>query len=183
MGKYDSQVNALKSVLTAGKKALIALPAQISVDRLASSLALMLSLKSAGIVTEVVTEGTPLVAHSNLYGIGEVKNSLSSAGAGNFQITLENVVEANGQISSLEKLDWYPEGSNLNLVFHVRSGQTFQPQKITPEYQNGDFNLIFVIGSSSLNDLGGIYTSNPQIFSNIHLVNIDSNPANGHYKI
>ncbi len=184
MGKYDSQVNELKTGLTAGKKALIALPAQISVDKLASSLALILSLKSAGIGTEIVTEGTPLVAHTNLYGIGEVKNSLTSAGAGNFQITLENVVESNGQISSLEKLDWYPEGSNLNLVFHVLPGKTFQPTNVIQKFagsSNGSFDFIFVIGASNLNELGSISQQNTQVFSSGQLINIDTNPQNTNF--
>lgn len=181
MAKYDSQLAELKTQLIAGKKVLIACPAQISVDKLASSLALMLSLKNGGFSAEVVTEGVPLVSHSNLYGIGDVKNSIASQTAGNFTITLENVVEGNGQISSLEKLDWYPEGSNLNLVFHVLPGKTFQPTNIAQKFSSSNYDFIFVLGASNLNELGGIYSQNVTQFSTTPVLNIDINPTNSNF--
>lgn len=178
--KYDAQLTELKNQLPQAKNILIALPQTLTVDKLASALSLMLALKAAGKQVSVITEGTPLVVHSNLYGIGEVTNSLPQGGSGNYIITLEGVVEANGQIPSLEKLDWYPEGANLNLVFHTIPGQKFEPKNITSSSQNpGGFELVFVIGAPTLTDLGTLYTQNSQVFTTTHVVNIDNNPSNG----
>lgn len=185
--KYDTQLGDLKSELTLGKKVLIALPGQLSLDKLAAGLSLLLSLKQFGIDPVVVTEGTPLVSHSKLFGIGEIKNSLPSANGGNYLISLEGVVEASGQIPALEKLDWYPEGANLNLVFHVLPGQKFEPKNVVNKtLGSNNFELIFVIGASSLNDLGSIYIQNQSIFSGSQIINIDINGQNsgfGKYNI
>ncbi len=181
--KYDTQLGDLKNQLNVAKNVLIVLPTQLNIDKLASGLALYLSLKQSGKQASIATEGTPLVAHSNLYGIGDVKNSLSiaSSGGDNFIVTLDGVVDPNGQIPSLEKLDWYPEGANLNLVFHVLPGQKFEPKNVSSKFQggSGSFDLVFVLGTTSLNELGNLYAQNTQIFQNI--VNIDLNPANSNF--
>ncbi len=180
--KYDQQLTELKSQLPAAKSILIALPGTFSVDKLASALSLMLSLKKLGKEVSIVTEGQPLVSHGNLYGVGEVKNQINPNTGDNFIISLEGVVDSTGQIPSLEKLDWYPEGQNLNLVFHAMPGQKFEPINISHKRQGGGgFNIAFIIGASSLNDLGSVYTQNMQMFANSYLVNIDSNPQNQNF--
>lgn len=180
--KYDSLLTDLKTQLPQAKNILIALPSNITIDKLAAGLSLMLGLKKLGKEVAVITDGTPLVGHSNLFGIGEVKNQFPSSQGGNFVISLEGVVEVNGQIPSLEKLDWYPEGSNLNLVFHVLPGQKFQPTNITHKVSGGgSFDLIFILGAANLNELGTTYSQNSQIFHNSPLINIDNNPQNLSY--
>jgi hypothetical protein len=180
--KYDSQLTELKTQMPGAQNILIALPGTITVDKLASSLSLMLSLKKSGKEVSVVTEGQPLVAHGNLYGVGEVKSQINTNTGDNFIISLEGVVDSAGQIPSLEKLDWYPEGQNLNLVFHAMPGQKFEPINIAHKRQGGGgFNIIFTVGATSLNDLGSIYTQNTQAFSNTYLVNIDNNPQNQNF--
>lgn len=91
------------------------------------------------------------------------------------------MVASDGTVPALEKLDYFPEGNNLNLVFHVIPGQRFEPAKITPKYQGGSFNLVFVIGVSNLNALGGVYNNNSQIFSGVTMVNVDNDPANSQF--
>lgn len=178
--KYDTQLTEVKTQLAQARNILIALPAQLTVDKLASGLSLMLALKASGKQVNIVTEGTPLVAHSNLFGVGEIKNILPQESTGDYVITLEGVVEANGQIPSLEKLDWYPQGANLNLVFHVLPGQKFEPKNIhsIPAHAGSNYDLIFVIGSTSLGDLGGVYSQNSQVFTNGYSINIDNSSTN-----
>ncbi len=182
--KYDVQLADLKNHLAQTQNILITLPAALSVDKLAASLALMLGLKKGGKKVSIATEGTPLVAHSNLFGVGEVKDNISASGEDNYTIILEGVVEANGQIPTLEKLDWYPEGANLNLVFHPMPGQKFEPKNLTTKIQGGNgegnFDLIFVIGASNLNELGSIHSQNQQVF-NSYIVNIDNTANNGNF--
>lgn len=181
MAKYDSALGNLKDQITAAKSVLIALPAQPSIDTLSAGLALYLSLKQISKEVSIVSESNPTVSVSNLYGIGQLSNALPKTDGGNLTLTLEGVVASDGTVPALEKLDWFPQGNNLNLVFHVLPGQSFKPSQITPTYTGGGFNLIFSIGASSLNSLGGVYSNNTQIFSGVSLVNIDNSPANTQY--
>lgn len=181
MAKYDPLLGELKTKLAEQKNIIIALPALINIDRLSAGLALFLSLQQAGKEVSIISEGTVLVAHSNIFGIGKIQNSLPQISAGNFTLTLQGVVAPDGTVPSLEKLDWFPKGEDLNLVFHVLPGQTFQPKQIIPTYEGGGTNLTIIVGGSNLNDLGGIYTNNSSNFTNSYLVNIDNNPSNANF--
>lgn len=178
--QYDAQLINLKNILPQAKSVLIALPVSSNIDKLASGLALYLSLKSIGKEVSVVCDDTILVGQSHLYAIDKVQKTLPQTGSGDFIITLEGVA-ANGIVPSLEKEDYFVNGNNLDLVFKVLPGQTFQPSKITPHYQNGSFDVIITIGATSLNNLGSIYAANTQVFSSGHLVNIDNQQVNTNF--
>lgn len=176
--KYDSQIVELKNLLPTAKNVLIALPAGSNIDKLAAGLALFLILEAAGKQTNVVCDDNILVGQSHLFGVDHIQKNITSIEGGNLTITLEGVAASDGSVPALEKLDWFAEGSNLNLVFHVLPGQTFQPARITPRYQGSGFNLIFTIGAVNLNALGNAYLQNQNAFSGTHIVNIDTQAAN-----
>lgn len=178
MAKYDQQLSELKNLLPASKSILIAVPANVSIDQLASSLALFFTLEGAGKQVSIVCDDDIKVGQSYLYGVDHVQKTLPKTDGGNLTITLEGVAASNGTVPALEKLDWSSENNNLNLVFHVLPGQTFQPAKIVPHYQGGGFDLIFVIGAVNLTALGNVYNLNTQVFSGTHLVNIDTQVSN-----
>lgn len=173
--KYDSQLAELRNLLPAAKSILIALPTGADTDKLAAGLALFLTFEQQGKEVSIVCEDTLTVGQSHLFGIDHVQKTIPPSGAGgNLTLTLEGVASSNGTIPALEKLDWFAENNNLNLVFHVIPGQTFQPSRIIPKYQGSGFNLIFVIGAANLDSLGSLYRQNAQNFSGVHIVNIDS---------
>lgn len=178
MTKYDSQLTELKNLLPTAKSILIALPAGADIDKLAAGLALFLILEASGKQVSIVCDDNILVGQSHLFGVDHVQKSLPSTEGGNLTLTLEGVAASDNTVPALEKLDWYAENSNLNLVFHVLPGQTFQPAKIVPRYQGSGFNLIFVVGAVNLNALGNVYQTNAQAFSGTHLVNLDTQSAN-----
>lgn len=182
---YDNQLLNLKTVLPTAKKVLIALPTGASVDKLASGLALYLSLNSQGKEVTIVSEDNILVGQSHLFAIDKIQKTLVSGQGGNFVLTLEGVAtqDANGgSVPSLEKLDYFVEGNNLNLVFRVIPGQTFNPSRIIPQQQGANgYDVIFTIGAQSLANLGGIYASNMQTFGGPHIVNIDNSQANTNF--
>lgn len=184
MLKYDHQLTEVKTRLPSVNRILIVLPQNLNVDNLAAGLSLYLSLKSTGKKVDIVSTGTPQVSQSNLYGIGDIKNDVSKSGGGNFIISLDGVVDTTGtmqQVPALEKLDWYPEGSKLNLVFHVVPGQRFEPSNITSRHEESGYDLTFVIGCQSLNELGNLFISNSQYFAQSQVVNIDVNPLNSYF--
>lgn len=185
MLKYDAQLTELKSRLSQVNRILIVLPQNLTDDNLAAGLALSLSLKSTGKKVDVVSTGTPLVSHSNLFGLGDIKNEVSKAGGGNFIISLDGVVDTTGtmasQIPALDKLDWYPEGSKLNLVFHVVPGQRFEPTNISSRHEEAGYDLTIVLGTQNLNELGALFMANSQYFAQGQVVNIDNNQANSFF--
>ncbi len=176
--KYDSQLTELKNILPTAKNILIALPANANIDQLASGLALFLTLQGAGKQVSVACDDTIKVGQSHLFGVDHVQKNVPSTEGGNLTLTLEGVAASDNTIPALEKLDWYAENSNLNLVFHIIPGQTFQPAKIVPRFQGSGFNLIFVVGAVNLNALGNVYSQNQQAFSGTHVINIDTQSAN-----
>lgn len=179
--KYDSQIAELKNLLPAAKNILIAVPTGADVDKLAAGLSLFLTLEIASKQVSIVSDDAMLVSHTHLYGVDHVQKNLPSTEGGNLTLTLEGVAASNGTVPALEKLDWYAEGSSLNLVFHVLPGQTFQPARIIPRYQGSGFNLIFVVGAVNLNALGNIYLQNQNAFSGTHIVNIDTQATNSSF--
>lgn len=184
MLKYDHQLTEVKTRLPSVSRILIVLPQNLNVDNLAAGLSLYLSLKSGGKKVDVVSTGTPQVSQSNLYGIGDIKSDIPTGGGGDFIISLDGVVDTTGtmqQVPALEKLDWYPEGSKLNLVFHVVKGQRFEPTNITSSHQESGYDLTVVIGCQSLNELGNLFISNSQYFAQSQVINIDVNPLNAYF--
>lgn len=176
--KYDLKLTEVKNLLPAAKSILIAVPAGASIDTLSASLALFLILQASGKQVSIVCDDTITVGQSMLFGVDHIQKNIPSTEGGNLTVTLEGVAASDNTIPALEKLDWYAENSNLNLVFHVLPGQTFQPAKIIPHYQGSGFNLIFVVGAVNLNALGNVYSANQQAFSGTHIVNIDTQSAN-----
>lgn len=176
--KYDTQLTELKTLLPTTKSILIAVPANASIDQLAAALALFLTLEGTGKQVSIVCDDAIKVGQSHLFGVDHIQNTFPSTDGGNLTLTLEGVAASDGTIPALEKLDWSAQNNNLNLVFHVLPGQTFQPAKIVPHYQGGGFNLIFTVGAVNLNALVNVYSTNPQAFSGTHIVNIDTQAAN-----
>lgn len=178
--KYDAELGNVRTILASSQNILIALSANPSVDELAAGLALYLSLKQAAKEATIVTEGTLLVGHTNLFGVGKIQNKLPENSGGDFTIVLSGVA-ADGKVPSVRTMDYFTTGTDLNLVFRVLPGQKFEPTSITPKPVGGNFDLTFVLGSSSLQALGGIYNSKPEIFTNTHLVNISNTQDNSRF--
>lgn len=176
--KYDTQIAELKSLLPNSKNILIALPTGANIDKLAAGLALFLILDQQGKQITVVSDDTITVGQSHLFGVDHIQKNLPSSEGGNLTLTLESVAASDNTVPALEKLDWFAQNGNLNLVFHVLPGQTFQPAKIVPHYQGSGFDLIFVVGAPNLNALGNIYSQSQQAFSGTHIVNIDIDSSN-----
>jgi hypothetical protein len=183
MAKYDNQIAELKNLLPNAKNILIAVPAGASIDKLASALALSLTLEASQKQVSVVCQDTIQVAQSHLFNIDKVKNTLPSSG-GDFTLTLEGVAvpdtttETGWKVPALSTMDYVAENNNLNLIFHVIPGQTFQPTGIVPHFQGSGFNLIITVGAPDLNSLGSIYQQNQAAFSGVPIVNIDNSGSN-----
>lgn len=179
--KYDGQLSEVAKFLPSASNILILLPADVEVDGLAAGLSLFLSLEQSSKETAIVTEGVIKVGHTHLFGVGQIRNKLPEVSGGDFILTLGGVATADGKVPAVEKMDYFPQGTDLNLVFRVLPGQTFNPTHITPKVEGGGFNLIFTIGVNSLESLGTLYTNNQKVFSESHIVNIDIKQENSQF--
>jgi nanoRNase/pAp phosphatase (c-di-AMP/oligoRNAs hydrolase) len=180
--KYEAQSQEIKRMLEGANKVLIALPVETDTDSLAAGLALFLTLQQAQKEVSIVTESTVRVSHTNLYGVGSIQSTLPQVAGGNMTLTLKGV-GVNGEVPSVERLDYNTVGSDLNLVFLVKPGQKFEPIDISHNYETGNFDLIFTIGSISLDALGGMYKNNSNVFSQSPVVNIDIKALNQQYGV
>ena len=181
---YDSQLSELKNLLPTAKSILIALPTGSDIDKLAAGLALYLSLTQQGKEVSIVCDNTIRVAQSHLFAVDKIQNTLPQGGSSDFVLTLEGVAVPDSatptgwKIPALSTMDYVASNNNLDLIFHVLPGQTFQPTRIVPRNQGGNFNLAFILGASGLTSLGNIYNTNQQAFSSVHIVNIDNQATN-----
>lgn len=182
--KYDAQTAQVKTLLPGAQNILILLPPEAGIDQLAAGLALYLSLEQIKKNVAIATEGIIRVGHTQLFGVGQIQNKIPPSSSGDLVLTLGGVVVPgpNGQEGALplEKMDYQASGSDLKLIFRVKPGQKFEPTFITPQYEGGKFDLIFVIGAQNLQSLGNLYQNNQAVFSQTHLVNID-NQANSQF--
>lgn len=182
--KYNNLLAETQKILPSARNILIALPSQASVDHLAAGLALHLALQQTQKEVSIVCDGPILVGHTNLFGIGEVKNRIPQSPSGNFILTLGGVAnpqDSQKPVPSVEKMDYKAEGMDLKLIFNVVPGARFEPTFITPAYQGGSFEVVFVIGAANLNLLGSLYSTNSQVFSGVHMINIDNNQINSQF--
>lgn len=179
--KYEAELGNVRGLLPSIRTVLIALSQNPTPDDLAAGLALYLSLKQAGKEVSIVTEGVMRVGHTNLFGIGQVQDKLPDTSGGDFTIVLSGVATPDGKVPAVEKMDYFTTGADLNLVFKVLPGQKFEPAGITPKHAGGGFELVFILGATTLSALGGIYANKPEAFSVAHLVNIDNKGDNGRF--
>lgn len=182
--KYTQEISQIQPTLQTAQTILVVLPSEINIDKLASGLSLFLSLKTLGKNVSIVTEGIIRVGHSDLFGVGQVGSQITSTKGGDLTITLGGVVSPDGKVPALQNLDWAPTGAekkDLKLTFHVLPGQKFEPTFITPNFEGGGFDLIFILGAENLNVLGSVYTNNARTFSSSQIINIDNLESNGKF--
>ena len=74
--KYDTQLTELKNLLPAAKNILIAIPTNASIDKLASTLALFLTLETVGKQANIVSDDTIKVGQSHLFGVDHVQKNI-----------------------------------------------------------------------------------------------------------
>src|SRR3989344_7951076 len=165
----------IKSVIDNSREILIATPRNPSMDSTASALSLYLSLSTLGKHVSVVSPSPMTVEFNQLVGVDKILNMVSNGGR-------NLVVSFPYQEGSIEKVSYNIENDVFHLVIEPREGYpTITPDKLSYAYGGGSFDTVFVIGSTTLNDLDGIYAQNPSLFQEKQVVNIDNNPANSRF--
>lgn len=151
------------------KKILVVLPELISVDVLASGLALKLFLDKLGKETEVVTSGRPEATVNFLPQANQIKAKI--------QDVKSLVVELNTAQKKLDELS-YQVSDNRVEIFLKAKGEPFTPEDVNLKTEKFSADLLIILGCQSLEDAGNLFKQNAEIFYEIPKINIDNKPGN-----
>lgn len=159
----------LRDLLNQSSRILIAGGDRPELDSVAAVLGLSGALKELGKAVNVVYPPELPPETKSLLGWEEINAELTK----NFVITLASAV------GNVEKVSYYTEGDDLNLVVHPHAqAPPFSPDQVKYKEGGGDYDLIFVVGSKGLSDLGRVYTEEKDLFTKVDVVNIDKQPDN-----
>ncbi len=141
-----------------------------NLDNMASSLSLYLSLLALNKNVSVVTADGPIVEFSHLVGVNKIKSNFEGK-SGDLTVSFPY------KEGEIEKASYTLENGYLNIIVKAsEQGLSFSEKDVKFTRSAGLPELIFVIGTSQLSDLGQLLDING--FKNITVVNIDNNKEN-----
>lgn len=163
----------VEEILTSARSLTVVLPKNLNQDKVASALALFLSLKKAQKEVSIVCSSPMTVEFSSLVGVDKVKDKLNGR---NLVITFDYLED------SIEKVSYNIENNKFNLVIQPKEGYSpLSPEKVNYSYSGNHADAVFIIGASSPEDLEKIYTDNKALFEEGETVNIDISPNNSQF--
>lgn len=171
-----SNINQARSLIDNAKSILIATHIRPTLDSVAASLSLYLSLSALGKQVSIVCPSAMTVEYSHLVGVDKITNELAKSFGKNLVISFPY------QEGSIEKVSYNIENDTFNLVIEPREGfPQITQDAINYSYGNGDTDLIIVIDTPRLPDLDQIYQNNQSLFNAKNIINIDSHNQNTNY--
>jgi len=163
-------ISSVRESLAPAQTVFILLPQKPSLDEIAASLALFLSLKKAGKQATIACPSQMTVEFSALVGVNQIQTKL---GGRDLTISFDYIED------SIEKVSYNIENNKFNLVIQPKVGfPPLSPEKVDYSYSGGEANLIFTVGAQDLKDLGQLYQDAKSLFQKQPVVDIDVNSAN-----
>lgn len=163
-------LSQIQGYLTSAKQILILTSQMPTMDGLAASLSLFLSLSAAGKKVNVACASPTTVEFNRLVGIDKIASDLPS---GNFVISLDYVEGA------IEKVSYNIAGDKFNLVIEPKIGApAFSAEKVKYSSGSAAADLVFVIDCPNLEQLGKFYTGQQDLFTKTTVFNLDYHQNN-----
>lgn len=72
------------------------------------------------------------------------------------------------------------ENNKVNIIITPKNGQ-FHKNNVSFGSSKSDYDLVIVVDTAELNQLGNIYQENPHLFSEVPVINIDHHVSNTHF--
>lgn len=168
---FDEQnLNSIQEALNGAKNILILSPANPSLDSIAASLALYLSLKKQGKQVLAACPSSMTVAFNRLIGVNKITDRV---GGRNLIISFDYLKD------SIEKVSYNIESEKFNLVVEPKAGcPPLETDKVSYSYAGSEADLVFIIGALKLEDLDRLYFNEKGVFDNSLTVNIDNRANN-----
>jgi len=164
-----SRINQVVSQKISGA---ITLPNNPSIDAVASSTALYLSLLK---LNKNISLSCSNKVDYNLTGVDKIQKNLSVSG----DSLMISFPYSDG---SIDKIDYRIEGESFNLIITPRQGfSRLDPSKVSYSYTGGKLDFIFVLDSPTLTSLGDLYQNNQNQFQGVEIINIDRHITNSNF--
>jgi len=159
----------IEESLSTAHNLMIVLPMNLNPDKVASALALYLCLKKANRQVNIVCSRPMIVEYSSLVGVDKIKNKLSGR---NLVVSFDYLED------SIEKVSYNIENNKFNLVVQPKEGYPpLNSEKVQYSYFGEQADMIFIVGASSFEDLGEIYSGHKTFFQEGNTVNFNINPG------
>lgn len=169
----DQELREIQTLISSAQNILVLTRANPTLDGMAASLALYLALTKMGKTVNVASPSAPIVELGNLVGINKVKNTLGSK---NLVISFPYVEGA------VEKVSYDIENGKFNLVIQPKPGvEPLSPSEVQYLTSAAGTDLVFVVDTPQIENLGELYSEKPELYSQAPLINIDSHQENSHF--
>ena len=170
-------LDPIKQALSTSKDILILLPQDPNLDAVAAGLGLYLSFQKKNLTVNIVCSTPMSVSFNRLFAIDRIKQNIGSQ---NLVITFDYPED------SLEKVSYDKDVNNqkFHITVEPKAGMTtLDPQSVNYSYTGAQADLIFVISSRTLEDLGPLYQAEKALFnqSQKKLVNLSSLDNNSQF--
>jgi len=144
-----------------------------TLDQMAAALSLYLLLNQVRKRAVVATPNNPIVEISSLVGINKVQTSLGGD-AGDLVVSFPYL---EGEI---EKVSYTLENEFLNIIVKAgENGLSFDEKDVKYVRGSGSVDLLFVIGTAKLSDLGELVSGDK--LNNAKIINMDNKKENQKY--
>ncbi len=165
--------DSLNALFSENSEIGIVLPERHSLDVISAGLALYLSLKASGKDVQIVSKTTPLVEHSNLFGVDKISDRFD----GKIRKLTIAVPYVEGEI---EKVSYDKDETNKKLLVNFiaeENGITFHENEVEYIRKGSVPSLIITLGITSQNELSGFVDSKAGVkivvISNSHIKDLN----------
>lgn len=172
MDNTQNTLARIQEITTKCHSAVILIPPNPSIDAIAASTSLYLSLNK---MSKTVSIACSQKSSSDLVASDKIQNVIGTGG----DSLMISFPYSDGAI---DKVDYNIQGQSFNLVVTPRPGhQKLNPNQVNFSYTGGLVDVIFVIDAPTLNSLGTIYTDNQNQFNGKDIINIDRHLTNAYF--
>lgn len=141
-------------------------------DSIGSALALFFVLKKLGKeVTAVCHDPIPDV-YKFLHPRDVIKEDVN--------INRDFIVTLDSSHTKVDHIRYQVEHNKVNIVISPKQG-TFNPKDVSFHYGEIKFDCLIVVDAGDLEQLGVLYSNNPEIFYNVPVINIDHHASNNYF--
>ncbi|MCL4364120.1 DHH family phosphoesterase [Patescibacteria group bacterium] len=170
--QQNNTLSRIAEVVNKGKSGVIIIPPNPSLDSIASSTAIYLSLTKIGKNVALACSQKPT---SDLIAADKFQ-SVIGAGGDSLMISFPYAEGA------IDKVDYNIQGESFNLIVTPRQGfSKLNPNQVSFSYTGGVVDFIIILDSPTLNSLGTIYSENQSQFTGKDIINIDRHLTNAYY--
>lgn len=160
--------------LTPAKKILITIAEAGDGDSVGSALALSLVLKKLEKEVVILAPEPPKAQFNFLENLGQISH--------NGQLKADFLIEVSCQKAQPETVSYrfQPETKTLILAIAPKNG-LFEPADVKVLESAPKFDLVFILDTQNLKQLGSLHTQNSQLFFETPTINIDHHAQNEHF--